>query len=138
MFGMEGHHAVLRNSNMTNALMKDAEFPEADLTHCLFVNTRLIRAVMTGSDFEYSNCSFADFSGGGLDKTSFKNTLLKNANFQGARLHNADFEGADLEGTYFYGAHLGETNFAGAKNIPDEIKEMLVDGKASGNVLKRK
>ena len=137
MFGMEGHHAILRNSDMTNALMKDSEFPGADFTQCLFVNTRLIRAVMTGADFEYTNCSYADFSGGGLDKTNFKNALLKNVNFQGARLRHADFSGADLEGTYFYGAHLKETNFTGAKNIPSTIKEMMVEGKVTGDVLKR-
>jgi uncharacterized protein YjbI with pentapeptide repeats len=137
MFGMEGHHAVMRNCDMTNALMKDSEFPDADFKYSLLVHTRLIRAVMTGSDFSYTNCTDADFSGGGFAQVNFSHAVLKGANFQGCRLQYTNFEGADIEGCNFFGAHMEKTNFAGAINIPKSIRDMMEDGKVTGNVSER-
>lgn len=137
MFGLEGHHAKMRNCNMTNALMKDSEFIDADFTGSLFVSARLIRAVMSGSNFDYVNCFGADFSGGNLDSATFRHANCKGANFQGSGMRNTDFSGANLDGCNFFGARMWHTNFNGAQNIPENVKELMVDGKVTANILKR-
>ncbi len=137
MFGMEGHHAQMKHCDMTNALMKDSEFTDTDFTGSLFVHTRLIRAVMTGSTFDYVNCTDADFSGGNLDNASFRNANCTRANFQGNGMKNTDFSGSDLSGCNFFGARLKTVNFKDAKNIPDNVRKLIVNDTVTANILER-
>jgi len=134
MFGMEGHGTNMRNCDLTNALLKDAEFTYCDFSHTLGVNARLIRAVLSHSIFDSTNFSSCDFTGARLEGVRFFNANLENSNFQGSHLQGTDFNGANLKGCTFYGARLKNTNFKDALHIPRHIKKILVDGKASGIV----
>lgn len=133
MFGMEGHFATLRNCDFSGALMKDAEFLEADFTGSVGVKTKLFRAVLKDSKIDSCDFSFADFTGAGLEGSSFIHSRLWHANFQGSHLQGCNFNGADLKGCNFFGAELESTNFNGASNIPKEIKGFIDEnGYATG------
>jgi len=133
MFGMEGHFAALKNCDFSGALMKDSEFLEADFTGSKAVRTKLFRAVLKSSKIDTCDFSYADFTGAGLEESTFINTRLWFANFQGSHLQGADFTGADLKGCNFFGAELETTNFNKANNIPEEIRSFInKEGFATG------
>jgi len=133
MFGMEGHFAQMRNCDFTGALMKDSEFLESDLTGSKAVKVKLFRAVLLKSKLDSCDFSYADFTGAGLEESTFINSRLWYANFQGGHLQGTSFEGADLKGCYFFGTEFENTNFKGAINIPEEIKRFInKDGLATG------
>ncbi|WP_456375930.1 pentapeptide repeat-containing protein [Lutibacter sp.] len=127
MFGMEGHFTTMRNCDFSGALMKDSEFLESDLTGSKGIKTKLFRAVLLKSKLDSCDFSYADFTGAGLEESSFINTRLWYANFQGGHLQGANFSGADLKGCNFFGTEFESTNFNGAINIPEEIKG-FIDG----------
>ncbi len=133
MFGMEGHFAILRDCDFTGALMKDTEFVEADFTGSRAVKAKLIRAVLKDSKLDSTDFSYADFTGGGLEGSTFIGAKLRHANFQGGHLQGADFSGADLYGCNFFGTEFESTNFKGAKNVPESIKGFINEkGLATG------
>jgi len=133
MFGMEGHFAKMRNCDFTGALMKDSEFLDSDLTGSIAVKAKLFRAVLLKSKLDSCDFSYADFTGAGLEESSFINSRLWYANFQGGHLQGTSFEGADLKGCNFFGTEFENTNFKGAINIPNEIKSFINEkGLATG------
>lgn len=133
MFGMEGHFAKLRHCDFSGALMKDSEFIDADLTGSKAVKAKLFRAVLIRSRLDSCDFSYADFTGAGLEESTFINSRLWYANFQGGHLQGTNFQGADLKGCNFFGTEFENTNFNGALNIPDEIKAFInKDGLATG------
>jgi len=133
MFGMEGHFTTMRNCDFSGALMKDSEFLESDLTGSIGVKAKLFRAVLLKSKLDSCDFSYADFTGAGLEESSFVNSRLWYANFQGGHLQGSNFEGADLKGCNFFGTEFENTNFKNAKNIPDEIKGFIDEnGLATG------
>ena len=133
MFGMEGHFTTMRNCDFSGALMKDSEFLESDLTGSIGVKAKLFRAVLLKSKLDSCDFSYADFTGAGLEESSFINSRLWYANFQGGHLQGTDFSGADLKGCNFFGTEFENTNFKGAINIPEEIREFIgEDGLATG------
>jgi len=121
MFGMEGHFTTMRNCDFSGALMKDSEFLESDLTGSVGIKAKLFRAVLIKSKLDSCDFSYADFTGAGLEESSFVNSRLWYANFQGGHLQGTDLRGADLKGCNFFGTEFEGTNFKGAKNIPKEI-----------------
>ncbi len=121
MFGMEGHFTTMRNCDFSGALMKDSEFLESDLTGSTGIKAKLFRAVLIKSKLDSCDFSYADFTGAGLEESTFINSRLWYANFQGGHLQGTDFSGADLKGCNFFGTEFEGTNFKGAKNIPKEI-----------------
>ena len=133
MFGMEGHFAKMRNCDFSGALMKDSEFLESDLTGSIAVKAKLFRAVLLNSKLDSCDFSYADFTGAGLEESTFINSRLWYANFQGGHLQGTSFQGADLKGCNFFGTEFETTNFNGAINIPDEIKPFInEEGFATG------
>ncbi|MEN8249020.1 MAG: pentapeptide repeat-containing protein [Bacteroidota bacterium] len=138
MFGMEGHHTTMRNCDFSGALMKDSEFLDSDLTGSTGIKTKLFRAVLLKSKLDSCDFSYADFTGAGLEESSFIDSRLWYANFQGAHLQGTDFSGADLKGVNFFGAEFESTNFNNAINVPKEIRKMkdengMVTGVAHDN-----
>ncbi|MEN8186711.1 MAG: pentapeptide repeat-containing protein [Bacteroidota bacterium] len=125
MFGMEGHSTTMRNCDFSGALMKDSEFLESDLTGSIGIKAKLFRAVLLKSKLDSCDFSYADFTGAGLEESSFINSRLWYANFQGGHLQGTDLRGADLKGCNFFGTEFENTNFNGAINIPKEIKKFI-------------
>ena len=76
MFGMEGHFAKMRNCDFSGALMKDSEFLESDLTGSVAIKAKLFRAVLLKSKLDSCDFSYADFTGAGLEESSFINSRL--------------------------------------------------------------
>ncbi|MCK5637617.1 MAG: pentapeptide repeat-containing protein [Flavobacteriaceae bacterium] len=133
MFGMEGHFATMRNCDFSGALMKDSEFLESDLTGSVAIKAKLFRAVLLKSKLDSCDFSYADFTGAGLEESSFINSRLWYANFQGGHLQGTDLRGADLKGCNFFGTEFENTNFKGAINIPKEIEGFIDEnGLATG------
>jgi len=133
MFGMEGHFAKMRHCDLSGALMKDSEFLESDLTGSTAIKTKLFRAVLLKSKLDSCDFSYSDFTGAGLEESSFINSRLWYCNFQGGHLQGTNFEGADLKGCNFFGTEFEKTNFKNAINIPDEIKSFIDEnGLATG------
>ena len=133
MFGMEGHFTTMRNCDFSGALMKDSEFLESDLTGSIAIKAKLFRAVLISSKLDSCDFSYADFTGAGLEESSFVNSRLWYANFQGGHLQGTNFQGADLKGCNFFGTEFEGTNFNGAINIPEEIKKFInKEGYATG------
>ncbi len=133
MFGMEGHFTTMRNCDFSGALMKDSEFLESDLTGSVGIKAKLFRAVLIKSKLDSCDFSYADFTGAGLEESSFVNSRLWYANFQGGHLQGTDLRGADLKGCNFFGTEFENTNFKGAINIPKEIEEFIDEnGLATG------
>lgn len=133
MFGMEGHFTTMRNCDFSGALMKDSEFLESDLTGSVGIKAKLFRAVLIKSKLDSCDFSYADFTGAGLEESSFINSRLWYANFQGGHLQGTDLRGADLKGCNFFGTEFESTNFKGAINIPKEIEGFIDEnGLATG------
>lgn len=125
MFGMEGHYTKMRNCDFSGALMKDSEFLESDLTGSIGIKAKLFRAVLLNSKLDSCDFSYADFTGAGLEESSFINSRLWYANFQGGHLQGTNLSGADLKGCNFFGTEFESTNFNGAINIPLEIQGFI-------------
>jgi len=136
MFGMMAHRANMRNCDFSYGLMKDIEFPEADLTGSNALNVVLFRAVLSGSKIDSCDFSYSDFTGAWLDDVSFVNSRFINTNFSGAHLKNTNFTGANLDGCNFIGARFENTDFTGAINIPAKVKKLINNGLASGVAIK--
>jgi len=132
MFGVIGHRANLRNCDFSNALLKESEFLNADFTGSRALKVRFIISVLQGSKLDSTNLSYSDFTGAGLEEVSFKNARLIDVTFQGAHLQGADFTGANLKGCNFFAAEFENTIFTDACNIPEQIKDLIVDGKITG------
>ena len=133
MFGMEGHFTTMRNCDFSGALMKDSEFLESDLTGSIGIKAKLFRAVLIKSKLDSCDFSYADFTGAGLEESSFINSRLWYANFQGGHLQGTNLSGADLKGCNFFGTEFENTNFKGAINIPKEIEGFIDEnGLATG------
>ncbi|RLD45315.1 MAG: hypothetical protein DRI89_01445 [Bacteroidetes bacterium] len=132
MFGVIGHRANFRNSDFTNALMKESEFTDADFTGSKMVHVKFIITVFAGAKLDSSDFSYSDFTGAGLEETSFINSRLWNVDFRGAHLQEADFRGADIKGCNFFAVEFMETDFTDAINIPPEIQELIIDNKITG------
>jgi len=133
MFGMEAHFANFRACDFSGALMKDSEFLESDFSTSVGINAKLFRAVLKDSKIDSCDFSFADFTGAGLEESTFIDTRLWFANFQGAHLQGCNFRGADLKGCNFFGAEFETTDFNGVLNIPEEILGFLDEnGYATG------
>lgn len=136
MFGMTAHRSNLRNCDFSNGLMKDIEFPEADLTGSKAIQVVLFRAVLSGAKMDSCDFSYADFTGAWLDDVSFINSRFLSTNFSGAHLKNANFSGANLEDCNFIGARFENTDFKGAVNIPAKVKKLINNGLATGEAVK--
>lgn len=132
MFGMEGSKVSMRACDFSNALMKEIDFYEADFSHSTALKTNLLSAVLIESRVDSSDFSYANFIGGHLQGTSFRRSNLIEVDFKGAYLEDADFTGANLEDSDFFGATFKNTVFKNALNIPDNVKELIVDGVANG------
>ncbi len=132
LFGVIGHRAVLRNCDFSNALLKESEFLNADFTGSRAVKVRFIISVLQGSRFDSTNLSYSDFTGAGLEEVSFTNACLVDVTFQGAHLQGADFTGANLKDCNFFAAEFENTIFTDAINIPDQIKDLIIDDRITG------
>lgn len=132
MFGVIGHRTNFRNSDFTNALMKESEFSDADFTGSKMVHVKFIITVFAGAKLDSADFSYSDFTGAGLEGTSFINSRLWNVDFRGAHLQEADFTGADIKGCNFFAVEFMETDFTDAINIPPEIQELIIDNKITG------
>ncbi len=132
LFGVIGHRAILRNCDFSNALLKESEFLNADFSGSKAVKVRFIISVLQGSNFDSTNLSYSDFTGAGLEEVSFTNACLVDVTFQGAHLQGADFTGANLQDCNFFAAEFENTVFTDAINIPDQIKDLIVDDKITG------
>ena len=132
MFGVRAHRTNFRDCDFTNALMKESEFLYADFTGSKAVNVRFTISVFTGAKMDSTDLCYADFTGAGLEDVSFVDARIKNAQFRGAHLQGADFTGANLKGSNFFAAEFVNTIFKDAKNIPEGLKDMIVDDKITG------
>jgi len=135
LFGLRANRSSFRHCDFSNSLMKEVEAMDSDFSFSRAVKVQFHIAVFAGSKFDNADFCYADFTGAGLEQASFVNACLHGASFRGATLHQTDFSGADLKDANFFGAKMAETNFNGAKNIPDHVKEILVDGYATGVVI---
>ncbi len=132
MFGIEGYNVNFRNCNFSNALMKEAELIDSDFTGSVALKTNFIMAVLIGSKADSADFSYSEFMSADLKDASFINSRFIDVNFQGANLQDADFSGADLKNCNFMGAEFVNTIFVGAINIPDELKQNIVDDRYTG------
>jgi uncharacterized protein YjbI with pentapeptide repeats len=122
----------MRYCNISNAMLRDADFINTDFTGSLAVSALLthsifINAKMDSMDLSYVVGSLSTFKG-----ASFVNSRLWNADFSETNLDAVDFSGADLKECNFNGANFKNTNFKNAINIPENIKSKLIDNKLSG------
>ena len=132
LFGMHANDASMRYCNISNAMLRDADYINTDftgsiavkalLTHSIFINAK-----MDSMDLSYIVGSLSTFKG-----ASFVNSRLWNADFSETNLDGANLEGADLKNCNFNGANFKNTNFKNAINIPEKIKSKLIDDKLSG------
>ena len=132
MFGVIGHRSNFRNCDFTNSLMKESEFTDADFTGSIAVKVKFIITVFAGAKMDSTDLSYTDFTGAGLEEVSFINARIIEGDFRGAHLQEANFTGADLKGCNFFAAEFVNTIFSDAINIPEGIKELIVDGKITG------
>ncbi len=135
LFGLNGHRSNFRYCDFSNSLMKETVITDSDFTHSKAIKVIFLLSVLSGSKFDSTDFCYADFTGAGLEDASFIRSRLWGVSFKGAHLQYADFSYADLKDANFFGAELAETNFTGARNIPDYLQDMLIDGIATGIVL---
>jgi len=135
LFGLKGHRTNFRSCDFSNALMKESELTESDFSHSKAIKVSFLISVFSGSRFDSTDFSYADFTGAGLEDASFVGARLWGVSFRGAHLQYASFRNADLRGCNFFGAEMAETDFTGACNIPEHLREVLVDGKATGTIF---
>ncbi|NJN49115.1 MAG: pentapeptide repeat-containing protein [Alkalinema sp. RL_2_19] len=90
---------ILRQSNLSGALLVGAKFHGADLSN----------ADLAGADLRN-----AEFRQAKLDCANLRGASLQDANLRWANLSGADLSGADLSGAVLSGATLTGANLAGA------------------------
>jgi hypothetical protein len=104
----------LRNADLMETNLKEADFEEADLRGANFRKTRLGKAHFEKAHLEGSNLIFAHLKGAHLEKAHLEGACLEEAHLEGAHLEGAHFEGADLVWTQLEGADLREVHFEDA------------------------
>jgi len=116
-------HDLLRDGvslagiNLTDAILPDMDFRNADLRR-----GRFWRAELLDADFRRAVLSDSDFGWSLLNRANFSEAHLENVEFTEACLDNADFSHSDLGGAQFYLTKLRNTVFADA-NLSREILE---------------
>lgn len=122
-------------SDLTGADLSDIDFEYAQFKKLNNQPTRLARADLRGSWFQYVNFQGAYLRGakfgkvpeekGGpamLDGTDLRGTDLSRANFQGCYFYKTKLEGAYIRGADIFDAHLEEIDW-GSYKIGEESKK---------------
>jgi uncharacterized protein YjbI with pentapeptide repeats len=96
-------HLVLRGARFKHAVLADAKFNGATLSHATLCHADLQRADLRGADLRGADLRGADLRGADLrgadfDNVNMSNADLRHANLYGARLLNANLSHADLRG----------------------------------------
>ena len=136
MFGIHANEASLRYCDLSNALLRDGQFADADFTGSTAVKTNFLTVLLVDAKLDSTDLSYSDFSGASMERASFVNARIHSAIFFETNLKDVDFTGADLKGCNFIGAGFWNTIFKDAINIPESLKSQLVDDKYTGVLTK--
>ena len=120
--------ANLRNADLISADLSDANLSRADLS-----NTHLISADLSRTDLSGANLSEALLSEAHLRNADFSNTDLSMADLSRADLSNANLSRADFSGTYLEDICWNKnTNWSNVRrldsaiDVPEELKQQLL------------
>ena len=111
--------AVLQRANLSSTDLAGAKLQEAVLVQAIFDRARLTEADLTGSDMTKLQGSRANFQEANLAGVTLEKSELLRADFTGANLENADLSKAELGRAVFTeaalkGANLSYSNIARA------------------------
>jgi uncharacterized protein YjbI with pentapeptide repeats len=115
--------AYLVSANLTKADMRFADFSNAILTGAVLISAYLSKADLRNSDLRSSDLSRSDMVGAYL-----AGAKLYRADLSDAVLYDSDFENADLSGANLYRVNLEKANLRHAGLLDANLSEANLQG----------
>lgn len=107
-----------RGTNLSGGQFNNgADFSNADMQYTTLTGAYFAGASLRGVNFNYTNgqsggiYNVANFTGAGMDNTTFMNASLNGVSFNNSYLQNAQFNNVTLATTDFSGATMPGANF---------------------------
>jgi len=97
--------------DLTDTILENISFVEADFSHCDLTNARFTNVNFTGAVLTHANLSGATFSNCTLDGAFLTNCTLTNTDFTGSTLLGTHLDGATFNGTVLSSARLAGAIF---------------------------
>ncbi|KIO47138.1 pentapeptide repeat-containing protein [Sanguibacteroides justesenii] len=94
----------------------------------LYLGNKEFRIVLNRTDMYLADLSFSLLENIDGEEAVFYNAILSGCRIKESNFTKANFRGADLTNTFFKNVILYQADFNEAVNIPDEIRQFLVDG----------
>jgi uncharacterized protein YjbI with pentapeptide repeats len=118
-----------RRVDLSRIDLKGANLSSADLSDCVLRNANLSSAVLFGARLDRSDVAGADLTNARLDAASLRKARLLNVRASGASFRFCDLAGADLRNANFQGAslspvHLAEADLTGAQFSADALDDL--------------
>lgn len=107
--------------------LSDKDMQKTNLQN-LYLGTKKHRIQCYRTDFYMADLSYALLENIDGNEIIFYNSILLSTNIKNCDFKNANFVGADLTNVYFKNVCLFHANFTNAINVPEQIREKLVDG----------
>jgi uncharacterized protein YjbI with pentapeptide repeats len=105
---------VLREVDLSGAVLRDASFKRADLSGASLAGADIRRAKFVSARLHEARFDDANMVQVDLTNAELKGASLRNADLTRARLFRADLSGADLTGARIDGTDLLKANLSGA------------------------
>lgn len=119
-----GRFLNFSDSNLSGAVLNDADLTGANLNRAYINNTDLTGANLDRTYFQNAALTGADLRGANLNRAYLKQADLRGANLGGAYLNRAYLKNTNLAGANLGGANLNRTHLKQAKNLTDRQLEL--------------
>src|SRR5580658_4423850 len=120
--------ALLRDTDLTRAILFAADLPAADLTGALLRDTDLTRAILFAADLGTANLTGADLARANLDSANLDSADLTRANLTRANLDIANLTRADLGSATLTYATLTYATLTGATLMSADLTGATLTG----------
>ncbi len=112
----------LRESNLTWAVLDNAQFYETRLENAELVQTQINNTRVWKSCFQGAKLQSAKFENSHVGDCDFSNTVLSNSNLKNAYIYRTHLENANMNFCTLEGSRIQETHFESTKLIDAHLK----------------
>ena len=116
----------------------DFDLQNADFSHTKLNESSLVRADLTGCNFNDATCKGSSFIKCDFSKAEFRNSKLFRTDFNGSRFNHVYFVNASIEQCWLNNTHNKNANFSGANLINVHFESAVLDTVYFKNTIAKK
>lgn len=107
-----------KGGSMAGANLKNVNLSEAFMNNANFQNAILVQSQLTDTRCKHTNFSKANFTNSDFKSITFENTNFSNANFTASSFKEVTFQSCKFNDAQFLGAEMSESQI---KDLPDNV-----------------